>query len=240
MKSKIASGTVLHHRFAPPEHRFTYRLHMVMLELSELPALARLWRRPLCWFRREDYLGEGPLEQAVLARMNQLSETPLAGKVWLLGQVRTLGLYFSPVNFYLLEGESGFTHLLAEVSNTPWNQRHHYLVPLSGDNDHDKAFHVSPFMPMALQYQWRVKVEEARVAVMIRCMHPDGTPKFVADLRLDTEPLNRRSLWRVWSHIPAMAVKTVAGIYFEAMKLWWKGARFYPHPRGEKKQGDLR
>ncbi|MBY6017683.1 DUF1365 domain-containing protein [Halomonas denitrificans] len=239
MRSQLATGTVLHHRFSEPEHRFSYGIHMLMLDLDELPALAPLWCRPLFWFRRQDYFGEGELKQAVLQRINALSETPLDGKVWLLGQYRNLGLYFSPVNFYLLEGESGFTHMLAEVSNTPWNERHHYLIPLDGDEGNDKVFHVSPFMPMGLQYQWKVAIRDGDIGILIRCLHADtGRPKFVADLRLNTEPLNRASLWRVWRRTPSMTIKTVAGIYFEALRLWLKGAQFYPHPRGNRTQGE--
>ncbi len=239
MRSKLATGTVLHHRFTEPEHRFRYGIHMLMLDLDDLPGLEALWRRPLFWWRREDYLGEGDLKQAVLRRMNALSDTPLNGRVWLLGQYRNLGLYFSPVNFYLLEGEAGFTHMLAEVSNTPWNERHQYLVPLGGRQGNDKAFHVSPFMPMGLQYQWQVTLEGDRIGIVIRCLSRDsGRPKFVADLRLSTEPLNRAALWRVWRRTPSMTLKTVAGIYFEALRLWWKGATFYPHPRANRTQGE--
>ncbi|MBY5921772.1 DUF1365 domain-containing protein [Ferrimonas balearica] len=239
MRSQLATGTVLHHRFSEPEHRFRYGIHMLMLNLDELSEIAPLWRRPLFWWRRQDYLGEGDLKQAVLARMNQLSDTPLDGTVWLLGQYRNLGLYFSPVNFYLLEGEGGFTHMLAEVSNTPWNERHHYLVPLSTCDGHDKAFHVSPFMPMGLQYQWQVTLEQRRIGVVIRCLSAEtGRPRFVADLRLTTEPLNQAGLWRVWRRTPSMTIKTVAGIYFEALRLWLKGATFYPHPQANRTQGE--
>ncbi|MBY6186403.1 DUF1365 domain-containing protein [Marinobacter hydrocarbonoclasticus] len=247
MNSQLATGTVFHHRFGEPDHRFRYGIHMLMLDLDELPRLTALWQRPLFWFRREDYLGDGDLKSAVLETMNGLSDEPmnglsdepLEGKVWLLGQYRMLGVYFSPVNFYLLEQGGRFTRMLAEVSNTPWNERHHYLVPLDGSEASAKAFHVSPFMPMGLQYQWKVALEPERIGIVIRCLSVDsGRPRFVADLSLTTEPLNRSNLWRVWRRTPSMTIKTIAGIYFEALRLWWKGARFHAHPNSKRTQGE--
>ncbi|SHH77711.1 DUF1365 domain-containing protein [Ferrimonas marina] len=227
MNSALCVGTVAHQRWVEPAHRFEYPLHMYWLDLDEQAQWQPLWR-PWCRWRREDYLGEGPLKPAVLARMSELAGTALDGQVFQLAQVRTFGLYFSPVNFYLLRQGNQFTYLLAEVSNTPWNERHTYLVPLDGPAEHDKVFHVSPFMPLAMRYRWQVRIAPDRIAIQIRCLQESRA--FEANLSLTPEPLNRAALNRVTRRSPVMTFKIVWGIYWHALKLLWKRARFYPHP----------
>ncbi|GAA5190310.1 DUF1365 domain-containing protein [Ferrimonas gelatinilytica] len=230
MNSAIAVGEVRHDRLRPPRHRFRYAMHMLALDLDELPELASMWRRPWFGLRRRDYLGQGPLKAAVLDRMSELSGQRLEGRVLMLCQIRCFGIYFSPVNFYLLDQGSGWSYLLAEVSNTPWNERHCYLVPLSsGERAHSKAFHVSPFMPMALDYHWTVRCDEEQIRIGIDCRDPKR--QFFAEVNLKPEPLNPTNLRRVIRRTPMMSVKILAGIYLEAIKLWRKGARFHPHPK---------
>ena len=79
------------------------------------------------------------------------------GRVLLLGNVRCMGFYFSPVNFYFCYRQGEARYLLAEVSNTPWNERHYYLLDLAALAPHDKDFHVSPFMGLAMRYHWRIR-----------------------------------------------------------------------------------
>jgi DUF1365 family protein len=159
MDSALYSGLVVHERFLPKAHRFKYPFFMWYLDLDEIdsqPDLGR-WFSTGNWalsrFRRSDYLGrpDSHLADCVKDEMGRLTGTQVTGKVFGLLNLRTLGLYFSPVNFYF-----GFTnddepsHLLAEVSNTPWNERHHYAHLLNGPRTeavNDKVFKVSPFNP---------------------------------------------------------------------------------------------
>ncbi|QIZ75678.1 DUF1365 domain-containing protein [Ferrimonas lipolytica] len=227
MSSAICSGIVTHDRLMAPKHRFWYRTHMLWLDLDELTQLRSFWRKPIAYFRRDDYYGDGDLKQDVLTRMSELAGQTLTGKVFLLGQIRYFGIYFSPINFYLLQQHDNYTHLLAEVSNTPWNQRHHYLVPLTGTMRSDKAFHVSPFMPAAMEYRWRVKLTEQRIRIDIECHQQSKA--FWAGLDLTMQPLNQNNFTRVLRQIPWMTVKTVAAIYYQALQLLIKRAPFYPH-----------
>lgn len=238
-ESAIYSGNVFHRRSIPKVHEFNYHIYLYWLKLSEIEALTESVSgfsngkkgMSLVNFKREDYLGDitQPLEQAVLEKMNELSDTPLAGQVFLLGQVRTFGIYFSPVNFYYLRNSEGlYTHLLAEVSNTPWNKRHHYLVDLETQDDNKKAFHVSPFNPMDMIYKWRIKQPNQNLKLHLSCYKE--SKHFEAALDLQKEPLTTKSLRKALLSIPSMSIKTVAGIYWQAIKLFFKRVPIYTHP----------
>lgn len=235
--SAIYRGDVFHARFVPRTHRFRYKIFLFWLDLDELDSLsntvsgfsAHKWA-PVR-FCRKDYLGDAstPLKESVLARMSELAGKPLSGSVYLLGQCRMFGMYFSPVNFYYLQTEDGtFSHVLAEVSNTPWNERHHYLVDLRDQRDTDKQFFVSPFNPMDMRYKWRISQPDQKLALSLSC-HQDNK-HFDASLRLTKHPLNSRTLMRAVLGIPSMTIKTVGGIYWQALKLFFKGVPVYPHP----------
>ncbi len=238
MESALCSGQVFHQRFKPTQHKFQYKMLIFWLKLSELPELARQTKyfgfnqRAWAEFRRSDYVGHKhvPLEQAVLEKMNELASGSLTGDVYFLGQIRMLGLYFSPVNFYFLRQPNGyFSHMLAEVSNTPWNQRHYYLVDLADQTDTDKRFHVSPFNPMDMVYRWHIKPPADTFEVGLDCIK--GEKHFLAKMALQKMPLNSKSLLRVLLSTPSMTLKTVVGIYWQAIKLFIKGTPVYSYPQ---------
>lgn len=237
-ESAIYRGPLYHERFSPTQHRFSYDIAMFWLKLSEVQDLQNQVKGFACdkfaWirFKRSDYLGDNsiPLQEAVLKRMSELAGTSLNGDVFLFGQMRTLGMYFSPVNFYFLRDAKGeFTHMLAEVSNTPWNERHHYLVDVKSPNDTQKAFHVSPFNPMDMTYRWRITPPAQHFALAMDCH--SGNKVFSAGFNLSRQPLNSENLSRVLRAIPSMTIKTMVGIYWHALKLWLKRTPIYDHPK---------
>lgn len=248
LQSGLYVGQVRHRRFTPAKHAFSYPMFMPLIELDELDLLCtqvrgfgQRWYHPVRW-RREDYLrgeGTGPLKDKVLDKVFKLTGEQLTGgRVKQLCQLRYFGIYFSPINLYFCFNEQGeWRWLLAEVSNTPWNQRHFYAVPAVSDWHEkqwfqNKAFHVSPFNPMAQHYFWRLKVSENQLLVHLDIHDTDaGDVVMDATMALRRQDFRTNVLWRLLRQTPVQTLKVVAGIYWQAMKLWWKGVPFHGHPR---------
>lgn len=240
LNSALYSGWVHHCRYQPTQHRFRYRIFQLWLDLDEIDQVNQQiigisnHRLSPIRIKRSDYLGPHhlPLKQAVLSKMQTLAgehAPQFKGNVFMLGQPRIFGWYFSPVNFYFLQQNNGqYSHMLAEVSNTPWNQRHYYLVDLAKPSQQPKAFHVSPFNPLDMQYYWRVAQPGTRLNLALSC-HA-GEKHFDASLALHKKTLTSGNLWRQLLRIPHMTLKTLLGIYWQALRLYLKGTPLHPHP----------
>lgn len=240
MQSRLMVGTVRHRRFTPVEHALNYPLFMACIDLDELPQLTKnVWGFGDKWwhwarFHRQDYLGSGELKQSVQDKVFELTDERVCGKVLAVCHLRYLGIYFSPVNFYYLYDNDGqWRYLLAEVSNTPWNERHYYAIQAEAGEQgcnwqHDKAFHVSPFNPIEQQYVWKLKPLTSSLMVHLECHRNDK--EFDATLAMKEQSFNSKNLLKLLIKTPVMAVKVTIGIYWHALKLWLKGAPFYSHP----------
>lgn len=249
MNSAIYEGTVHHRRLTPVEHAFRYRVGMLYVDLDELPAaldVTPLWsarRGALAGLRRKDYLGDSRASlrdevRDLVAR--RLGERPL-GPVRLLTMPRTFGRSFNPVSFYFCfesgrdaEGDRSVSAIVAEVTNTPWGERHSYVMDARGGgpvvrDDLDKAFHVSPFMGMDHRYRWSVTVPGEGLSVRIDSER-EGQPAFEATLSLRRRPLTGRNLNRLLVRFPFAALRVLALIYGQALRLRFKGATYFPKP----------
>ncbi|MBE7559530.1 DUF1365 domain-containing protein [bacterium] len=256
MNSCIYEGRLRHRRFKPVEHAFEYPLFMMFLDLSELDDVFAgrwLWsaRRPsLAWFRRADHLGdpEVPLEKAVRDLVEDRTGRRPEGPIAVLAHLRYFGYAMNPVSFYYCYHplEPRVETIVAEVNNTPWGEQHWYVLNQrigSVDENHArfrfaKNFHVSPFMGMDIEYDWRFTRPGRQLAVHMECVNV-GDREFDATLTLARRPINGRELARVLSLYPAMTGKVVAAIYWQALRLWWKRAPFHPHPRRLRKTGEV-
>lgn len=251
-RSRIYRGTLSHRRFSPRDHRFTVALWMAWLDLAELPTLFD--RVPgfsargaaLARFRREDYLAPTDLDLSAAARSevrNQLGEAP-AGRVCLLTQLRTLGMGFNPISLYYLyhlPGQDGTERLgavLGEVTNTPWGERTCYATAVTGERHRHtasfaKAMHVSPFMAMDMTYRWAFNSPGERLLMQMENWQ-DGKRLFDATLTLTGRPATRRVLLTTLARQPWMTAKTLAGIHWQALRLWCKRVPVVLHsaPRG--------
>jgi uncharacterized protein len=242
MNSCLYVGTLRHRRFAPKRHQFDYRLFMVLLDLAELDQVFHgrwLWsaQRPaLAWFRRADYLGDPriPLDEAVRCLVAKETGTRPCGPVRLLAHLRMFGHCFNPVSFYFCYDAGGqkVDHIVAQITNTPWKERHAYVLPARSEAlrfRFGKAFHVSPFMPMTLQYDWRFKATGERLAVHME-NHDETGKVFDATLILHRRAITPASLAGVLARFPVMTLQVLAAIYWQALLLWVRRTPFYVHP----------
>jgi len=241
--SALYEGWVAHRRLEPVEHGFRYRIAMPLLDLDELPdVLDRhpLWsaRRPaLVRWHRRDFLGdpEEPLGDAARRLVRERTGEAPSGPVRLLAGLRFAGHSFNPISLLYLHGAEGNVEtVIAEVTNTPWGERHAYV--LSGDGGEvrgtvDKRMHVSPFM--GLDQGYRVVASEPDGHLRLRITNvEDGRAVHEAVLSLRRTELDRRSMTRATLAYPAAGLTTLARIYTHAARLRLKGLRPVPHPGG--------
>lgn len=246
MQSCIYEGIVRHQRFSPVEHSFQYRLFMAYLDLDELPAMMRKriispgWFAPAS-YRRSDHFGDRnvSLQQQVRDFMTAETGDSVNGPIRMLAQLRYFGYYFSPLNLFFCFDESDrrVKSIVAEVQNTPWRERHCYVLwagnqvddAESGMFEHEKSFHVSPFMPMDVSYRWRVSEPQEKLNVSIENIRNEEN-LFHANMSLEKRPLTRWQMWRTLLRFPVMTAKITAAIYYQAFRLWRKKCPFHPHP----------
>lgn len=245
--SAIYAGWVRHRRYQPRPHTFRYRLFMMYLDLDELPTLFdRYWfwsaSRPApARFRRRDHFGNPsrPLKEAVLEKVREATGTAPAGPVRLLTHLAYFGYCFNPVSFFYCFDPAGerVETIVAEVDNTPWGERHLYVLSPARDEGRDarhryrfrKEFHVSPFLPMEIDYDWRFIDPGRFLAVHIDCRR-GGAALFDATMTLKRREITGASLAEVLAGYPVMTGKVVAAIYWQALRLWLKRTPFFTHP----------
>jgi DUF1365 family protein len=248
MKSALYPGWLSHRRHEPRPHAFRYGLFMVLLDLAELDTVFRnrwLWatsRAALARFDRRDHLGDPalPLDTAVRDLVEKETGERPAGPIRLLTHLRYWGYVFNPVSFYFCLDRSGkdVETVVAEVNNTPWGERHCYVLAPERRGDwlvaHSrKAMHVSPFHPMSLDYEWRFRDEGGRMQIAMALRpagEPGATPIFNAFTSLDRVPITTRSLASTLLRFPWMTLKVIAAIHWEALRLSLKRVPVHDHP----------
>jgi DUF1365 family protein len=265
VESALYFGTVRHRRFAPRAHRLAYPIFQLYADLDELDALfAGSWlastRRPAwAWLRRSDHFGavDRPWPDAVRDLVEaRLGRRPRGG-VRLLTHPRTLGFRMNPVSFfYCFDPDGALEAIVAEVTNTPWDERHLYVLDARRDTRQSghrptedrpagdrpagarpivearfaKELHVSPFFPMEIDYRWRFTPPGERLAVQME-NHRAGAKQFDATLRLERRPLTPSNLRRALVGYPALTLRVYLWIHLHAALLALKGVPFHAHPK---------
>ena len=218
---------------------------MMYIDLDEIDqALDRspLWsaRHPaLAWFRRKDFFNDGERPLAVTIRDHVKKETgvKLNGPVRLLANLRYFGFIINPICCYYCFDESGDTlrAIVFEVTNTPWGERYHYTLLCDQDNDaqqlnFNKEFHVSPFLPMDMQYKCQTRAPGKNLTLHLE-NHQSENKIFDATLVMKQQQITSARLNKLILQYPFMTIKVFMAIYWQALKLFIKKIPFYNHPR---------
>ncbi len=263
MNSAIYTGLVQHRRFLPKSHQFQYQAFMMYIDLDELPTLfdhctAWSYNKPnLAYFKRADYFGDKTksLKNEILAKVAQEIHKKPAGKVCLLTNLRYFGYCFNPVSFYYCYAADNQTlqAIVTHITNTPWGQDYAYVHDCSNGNsslnlgfNFQKSFHVSPFMPMDIDYIWQFSRPGEHLSVyMQNCQtrknnqkmltekipgEMQGEKMFDATLTLQRLELSPKTLNLILLKYPFMTIKVIAAIYWQALQLWLKRIPFHSYP----------
>ncbi len=242
MNSKLYFGKVSHTRMQPIKHRFEYATFMCFLDIDELTSIFQchpFWSyasKNLAWFNEENYIGRNSsIRDAVSSEIKEQTGSAFNGRICILTHLTYFGYCFNPVSFYYCYDEQDqLAYIVSEINNTPWNERHCYVTRIQDDkpmivDSFEKEFHVSPFLDMDFRYQWQFSRPGDDIIVNMD-NYKEGNQWFNAYLEMQAEPITRASLSKALRQYPFMTMKVVLAIYWQALKLKVKGAKFYDHP----------
>jgi DUF1365 family protein len=249
VESCIYTGRIDHVRHEPVRHAFGYRIAFLYLDLAELPDVfsgSRLFaneRRAAASFRRGDHFGDPhvPLDHAVRELVSSRCGFRPDGPIRLLTLPRVLGHAFNPISLYFCWDRdcASLSAIVAEVTNTPWHERHCYVLPVTTAArapetplrfQVGKELHVSPFLEMDYDYDWVIEPPGETLGVSVANLR-DGRRVFQADLALRRRALDPAGLREVfWSPTLAPA-RVVAAIHWQALRLALRGIPFRTHPK---------
>ena len=238
--SALYRGRVQHTRAFPRRHRLSYGVWYLLLDLDELPHLDRSVRgftvdRPgPVSFRSADHgpRDGSPLRPWIEGHLASAGIDLEGGPIRILTFPRVLGYVFNPLSVWFCHHRDGTLRaILYEVSNT-FGEQHGYLVPTEPvragatvRRAFDKELFVSPFIDMQARYDFRTRVPDERLSVVVREDVAEGRV-LTATLRATREPLTGARLARVFVRMPLLTLKVIGGIHWEALKLWRKGAPY--------------
>ena len=240
LASGIYIGKVGHRRLSPKKHSFSYSYCMFLLDLDELPLLDKKLNlfgvrkfKPVRVCLSDHLSGEtdpNKFKQRIKNKVVELGGSWQGEKLLMMTQAKFFGVYFSPINFFFCYEQGKCRYMLAEVSNTPWQETHWYLVDLENPQPEvEKDFHVSPFMAMEQTYRWRIKLPENNFLAHIENWQKQKM--FDATLSLKRHELTAKNVRKVLMRFPIMSLSLVAAIYWQAAKMFIKGFQFYPYSK---------
>jgi len=247
----IYEGTVRHRRFTPSQHEFNYRIFMFCFDVASIEStfqnISQVSIEKFNWFtyQRKNYLGDPkiPLDASVRSQIQAKYGISPTGKIYLLTHLTCLGYCFNPISIYFIFNENNdeIDFLAVEVTNTPWSEKHTYLLahPAKPKKNiyqyqFNKELHVSPFMEMDYQYHFNLRFDGDDILLHMQ-NYRAGKLDFDATLSLHSVPLKQTSPLQILMKYPLMTYKVTAGIYWQALKLWLKGNAFRTHPKRKNK-----
>lgn len=244
-KNYIYSGNIRHRRFTPFKQSFNYKIFMTFFDISKID---NLFEKSILWninnpalisFNRKDYHGDPSLslDKAVRKTIKEKTGKDINGPIRILTHLRYFGYCFNPVSFYYCYNslDTDIELIMAEVTNTPWNERHSYFIENRKDGKFieklKKEFHVSPFWDMKHDYEWIFSLPAKSLNVNMKNFK-SSKKVFDATLTLNKRiEMNFYNLLISTFKLPFLTLMVYFRIHFQAFKLLIKGATFFSHPK---------
>ena len=242
--ARLYVGEVMHRRFFPVRYRFAYRVFSLLLDIDRIDEAARATavfshnRFNLLSFHDADHgpRDGSPLRPWLDRTLARFGIDLEGGRVELLCFPRVLGYVFNPLSvWYCRHRDGSLRAVLLEVANT-FGERHGYLLHENGQpmawpvrQARAKCFHVSPFVGMNADYRFRLGEPGARLEVGIRELE-DHRPMLLAAQIGRAQPFTSPALLRALLGIPLLTLKVMVMIHWQALKIWLRGATFFPKP----------
>lgn len=248
INSCFYEGHVIHSRLAPKAHCFKYRFFWSAISLDEIKEVFSkhiFWsidKWNICSFKRKDHLGNPslPLEQCVKDLIQNSKGYRPNGTIQLITHMGYLGFRFNPVSFYILRNESKKVEfIVAEINNTPWGEQFCYVIDARNQTDDlikaemRKAFHISPFFSMDIDYKWNFSFVENQLKIHMENWE-NGKKVFQVNVQVEQRELNTNNMTKFLFKYPFMTAQVIMGIYWQALRLWLKKIPVYTHPNLKK------
>ncbi len=240
MKSALYVGRVTHRRFRPREHRLSYGVFWLLLDIDHFPTGLRWLSRNrfnLFSFYDRDYADQSDtaLRPQIEALLVPAGIDLTGGTIRLLTMPRVLGYGFNPISVYFCQRpDESLAAIVYEVHNT-FGERHSYAVAVPPEatlplrHSSEKAFYVSPFLPMGLRYSFRIIPPGERAMLAITVEDSQGV-LLTAALVGERKPMSDGWLARLFVVMPLLTLKVTGGIHWEALLLWLKKVALVPRP----------
>ena len=233
MKKAIYEGKVSHSRLTPKVHQFNYNVSYYFFDLNNPKSLIQI--PLLLTFNIKNYL----TPQQILHRVHETfgeNALDLVKNIFVLTQLSYFGFCFNPVSFYYCyDSNDKLRFIISQITNTPWGEKHINCFDFQKSNgqfNFSKDFHVSPFMPMEINYSWKFNDPEKTIDIlMVNHLKERTDSFFFARMDLKAKDLNYKNILSNLVHFPCMSFKTVIGIYWQALILYLKRVPFYGHPK---------
>jgi len=247
LHSAIYEGAIRHRRFHEVEHQFSYPVSYFYIDLEEveqiftLPVLFHSRFPSLFRFDRSIMMRpvNATLKSVALDACFNLTGIRPSGRVRVLTQLSAFGIGFNPVSFYYFFDENDDQDckiVLAEITNTPWSERHSY-AQVEKRSTFEKVFHVSPFLSLNYKYKWDFSNPGNTLSVHMENLPNSSNASiarskhFDATLSLRRIPITKFNILSTLLRYPVPALKSLTAIYLHALYLWIRGATFFPHPQ---------
>ena len=251
LQNSLYTGLVTHTRVHPLYHNFKYKMLWYCLDLDRLTSFFERLKFHaydkfnLISFHQKDYENTDSntdLKTAVQQIILENTGQHFHGKIFILTQLRFLGFVFNPVTFYFcFDEQDQLKYTIAYITNTPWNEKKPYVFSRDIAESHKceriehktefkKAFHISPFNPMDMHYQWQFYLEPNKIEINMDC-YQGANLAMNAHMKLSQQPIAARRAFTIPLTYPFQGIKVLGGIYWQAFKLWLKRAPLYTHPK---------